>query len=331
MKTFGLTLAAAVLLPLAGCAWLKEHMGKDTNADRTGKGLLPKDVQPEKFVSYLNEHAARLRSIAFADVRVTAQDRSGVVPSPPITLSTGDLFASQPRNFCLRARSGGIIDAKVLLGSNNEEFWVYAKVPTVDPMYYFASHTDFAEGRAKLPGGIPFEPEWVLQTLGMITLPLSDGQPELPPGAPTVAPANRYSLKLDKHTYTLSWPAVTPGGTAVIKEIVFEGEPATGSKPQVKKHVIRDAKSNKIICFAEIKTAKTVPIGADPRSGALSVQYPTKMLLRWEEQKFEMELELANAKINQPLAPEEARRLYTRPNIQDVRQINLAGGELPFK
>ncbi len=328
MKTFGLTLAATVLLPLAGCKWLEEHMRKDTNTDKNVKGPLPKDVQPEKFVSYVNEHAARLQSIPFAQARVTATDRSGILPPPPITLN-GDLFASQPRNFNLYAR-GGLIDAKVNLGSNDQEFWAYMKVPTIDPMYYFASHTDFAEGRARMPGGIPFEPDWVMQALGMITLPLSG----TPAGPPSVTPANHYSLNLNdaQRTYTLSWPAVMPSGASVIKEIVFDGNPATGNKPQVKKHVVRDAKTNKVICYAEIKAAKSVASSLDPRSSEqFTVQYPTRVILRWEEQKFEMDLEILNAKINQPMTPEETRRNYKRPNIPDVKQINLAGGELPFK
>jgi hypothetical protein len=45
---------------------------------------------------------------------------------------------------------------------------------------------------------------------------------------------------------------------AVVKEVVFDADDATGTKPQVKKHTVRDAKSNKPICYAEVKEARTV-------------------------------------------------------------------------
>ena len=97
-------------------------------------------------------------------------------------------------------------------------------------MYVFASHTDFETGKAKLPGGIPFEPDWVMQALGMTTLPAE-------------RTSTRVKIDEQDRTYTLSWPAITPAGVSVRKEIVFDGDAATGNQPQVKKHVIRDAKT----------------------------------------------------------------------------------------
>lgn len=312
MNHLRLVLAAAVLCPLVGCEWMKSHgIGKpDNHSGKHKDGALP-PVAPEQLVAYLNDRADRLQSITHADVRVTARDRS--IPMPPLR---GTLVASQPRNF--RMVGDAAMAAKVDLGSNDQQFWVYAKVPTQDPMFVFASHTDFSEGKAKIPGGIPFEPEWVMQAFGMAHFPPTNQYAVLPPD--------------DKgRTYTLKWPAVTPSGVSVVKEIVFDADAATGNRPQVKRHVVRDTKA-KPICTAEIKEAKTVQTGTDPQTGQpLAVQYPTKMLLRWEEQKFEMELELLNAKINQPLTPEEARRYYNRPNIPGATPIDLAKYESPIR
>ena len=134
----------------------------------------------------------------YADVRLAASDHS--VPLPALR---GSLAASQPRNFRMTG-TGGAVGAKVDLGSNSDQFWVYVDAPTMKPTFVFASHSDFESGKAKLPAGIAFEPDWVMQALGMTTLP-PDNQPGLPPGTPT----NRYSVKIDdnKRTYTLSWPA----------------------------------------------------------------------------------------------------------------------------
>ena len=305
MNRFRLLLTAAVLCPLVGCEWMKAHgPWKEVNANK-GKGELG-PVAPEALVSYLNSRADRFQSISHADVQVLATDRSGLVPLN-FTLN-GWLVASQPRNFRMKV-SGGI-GGEVDLGSNDQQFWVYAKVPSVAPMFVYASHTDFNEGKARIPGGIPFEPEWVMQAFGMAHFP----------------PTNQYApVKVDQsaRTYTLSWPAVTPAGVSVVKEVVFDGDTAGGTRPQVKKHVIRDTKGN-VICFAEIKEAKTVEV-ADPQTGApAAVQYPTRVLLRWEQQKFEMDLRVQNAKINQPLTPEDARLRFSRPNVAGVQPIDLA-------
>ncbi len=319
MKTFRLLLVAAVLAPLTGCEWIKNHVGKGDDKDRP-TGPLPK-AQPDQFVTYLNERSARMQSLNYGDVRLTASDHS--VPLPPLR---GSLAASQPRNFRMTG-TGGPVGAKVDLGSNGEQFWVYVDAPTMKPKFVFASHSDFESGKAKLPDGIAFEPDWVMQALGMTML----------------QPNNQYSVKIDdtKRTYTLSWPSTTPNGMSVVKQIVFDGDAATGTKPQVKKHLILDTKG-KLICSAEIKQAKTVtlaptgqplPAGSPPASAQapMVVQHPTLMVLRWEEQKFEMELELKTGKVNDPLTEEATRRLFTRPNIPGATPIDLAGGVFPLK
>lgn len=319
MNRFRLILVAAVLCPSVGCEWMKQHgIGKNIGADKDGgRDRELRKVAPEELVGYLNDRADRLQSITNADVRMLAVDRSGLVPTPPITLR-GELFAVQPRNFKLTG-TGGAIDIKMFLGSNDQQFWVYAKMPTVDPMYVFASHSDFEAGKARIPGGVPFEPEWVLQTLGMAHLPAT----------------NQYApVKLDANarTYTLSWPATTPNGVSVVKEIVFDADPATGTKPQVKKHVVRDTKG-KTLCYAEVKEAKTVQTGAaDAKGQPLAVQYPTTVVLRWEEpQKFELKLEVLTAQINHPLTPEEAKRHFSRPNVAGTTPVDLARYDLPLK
>jgi hypothetical protein len=309
MKSLRLVLVAAVLAPLTGCEWMKRVTQHD---DRPKENGPLQKVQPDQLVTYLNERASRLQSLNYGDVRLVASDHG--IPLPALR---GSMAATQPRNFRMTG-TGGAMGAKVDLGSNEQQFWVYFDAPTVKPMFVFASHSDFEAGRAKIPGGIPFEPDWIMQALGMTTLP----------------PNNQYTARADDktRTYVLSWPASTPNGASVIKEIVFDADAATGTRPQVKRHVIRDTK-NKVICTAEVKQAKTVQLSsADPRSGLpLAVQHPTLMALRWEEQKFEMELELKTGKVNDPPTEEATRRLFTRPTIAGTNPIDLAGGPPPLR
>jgi hypothetical protein len=307
MRIVRVLLIAAVLAPAVGCSWMRDRWG-DADQGRVprGSGKL-QDVTPEQLVGYLNDRAARLQSVQYGEVRLRCFDKG-----MPIPALRGDLVAAQPRNFRLVGQ--GAMGGKVDLGSNPEQFWVYVNDPTSRPVYVFASHTDFESGRAKLPGGIPFEPDWVMQALGMTTLP----------------PNNDYKVTVNDRdrTYTLSWEAQTPVGLQVRKEVVFDGDTATGTRSQVKKHVVKEAKSNKVICSAEIKAARAVGPEADPHSAQAGprpvLQYPTHVVLKWEEQKFEMDLSLDQARVNQPLSEEQARRLFTRPTVRGTNPIDLA-------
>ena len=259
-------------------------------------------AQPDQFVTYLNERSSRLQSLNYGDVRLVASDHS--VPLPALR---GSLAASQPRNFRMTG-TGGAIGAKVDLGSNADQFWVYFDAPTVKPQFVFASHTDFEAGRAKIPGGIPFEPDWVMQALGMTTFP----------------PTAQYSVKPSEkdRTYTLYWTASTPSGQQVTKEIVFDADTATGTRSQVKQHVVKDLRG-KVICVADIKASKAIQPGPGEGAGP-QAQYPTHIVLKWVEQKFEMDLTLENAQVNQQPNAEQAKRLFTRPNVTNVPANDLA-------
>lgn len=309
MTRFRFLVLAAVLIPLVGCKWIDEIVKKNQTS-RGGTEPLPA-VEPEHLVRYVNGRAARLQSIYYDDVHLVASDHGMRLPAN----LTGILAASQPHNFRMKVKA---LAAQVDLGSNDQQFWVYFDGAGSKPMYVYASHTDFESGKARLQG-LPFEPDWVMQSLGMTTL----------------SPNNQYSVPppdQKKRTYTLSWPATLPDGTSVVKEIIFDGDPATGTKPQVKKHLVHDTKG-KLICSAEIKQAKTVQLTqSDSRTGLpLAVQYPTVVVLWWEEQKFEMQLDLKKGQANKAFTQEEARSYFNRPNISGTPAIDLAGGVFPLK
>jgi hypothetical protein len=310
MNRSRLLLIGAVLIPLVGCTWLENVRGKGDHA-RGGGGEQVQPVKAEQLVAYINDRSARLQTLDYDDIRVVATDH--IITFPGLR---GSLVAGQPRNF--RMTGGGTVGAKVDLGSNSDQFWMYLDAPASKPMFVFASHTDFEQGKARLPAGSPpFEPDWVMQALGMTVL--------APP-----SPSNQYTVSQDNghRTYTLSWNGVAPNGTPngqpVIKEIVFNADRGTDSNPQVKKHIIKDRKG-KVICTAEIKQAKTAPSGGpDSRP----IQYPTLVVLKWEEQKFKMELDLKQAVVNRPFTEDQARSMFTRPNL-NTRPIDLARYDFP--
>jgi hypothetical protein len=286
----------------------------NTNNNNNKAGVIP-EVTSRQLVGYLNAQAERLQTINYDEAVVTAKegddfrDRLKSMTYPTLH---GRLAASQPQKFRMVVE-GGAVTAKVDMGSNPQVFWVAAKIPTQQPIFYFASHTDFESGKAKLPGGIPFEPEWVMQALGMTTF------------SPTV----EYKVRIDEksRTYVLSWPATTPGGMQIRKEVVFLADDADGSRnePQVRKHLISDIKG-RVICSAEVKAARTIPVGGtDPvTKRPYVVQYPTHVVLRYEDQKFEMTLKLDKATVNQTMGTEETHRLFDLPTNTGANPVNLA-------
>lgn len=302
MRTRLLAILAALLVPASGCKWMEDFKTKTQGTKATGK--MP-EVTADQLVNFLNERADRLRSIEYSDTRMMVSGK-GIPVSAKLD---GELSAAQPRYFRM-VSSGRVVSSKLLMGSNPQEFWVYLAAPGDDPMYVYASHADFESRRAKMPGGIPFEPDWVMQALGMITFPST----------------NQYSAIPNEkdRTYTLSWSASTPNGP-VRKEIVFDADAATGTRPQVKKHVLRNSKTNAIIATAEIKAVQTERVGI-VRGTELpaAIQYPTHIVLKWEEPRFEMDLNLDKATLNQSIDDPVRRALFVRPEIKGTTAIDLA-------
>jgi hypothetical protein len=290
IRHVSLLLAAALLCPAAGCSWMREW--RDQAGRPTGK--LP-DRPADDFVRFLNWRAAQLRSVEYEVARLRVSGKGLPIP---VTL-TGSMAAAQPRQFRMRAAMK--VGAAMDMGSNPDQFWAHVTVPNEQPIVIQASHADFESGRVRMPDGLPFEPDWVLQALGMT---------ELKGGiAYDVLPNDR------DRTYTLGWTARTPNGQEVRKEVVIDADGATGSRSQVKRHVLRDARSNKVIATADIRAADVARVGQDQQGRALVVQYPTHVVLQWTEPRFEMDLTLERATVNSGLADDPARRgvLFSPP------------------
>jgi hypothetical protein len=307
MRDLRLLVAAALFCPAVGCNWMKEWR------DQQGPGPRPSGKLPDRsandFVRFVNWRADQFKSVEYAGARMRVSGKG--IPIP-VNLD-GSLAAAQPKFF--RTRCRGKVAGEIDMGSNPEQFWVYASAPGDEPLFVFASHTDFESGRAKMPGGLPFEPDWVMQALGMTKLPEDV--------AYDVQPNDR------DRTYTLGWTARSPSGMTVRKEIVLDADPATGNRSQVKRHVLRDAK-NKLIATAEVRAAEVFHVGQNQTGQALALQYPTHMVLRWEEPRFELDMLLERAAVNTGLAEDPSRRaLFTIPTIRGKEPVDLARFEFP--
>jgi len=151
-------------------------------------------------------------------------------------------------------------------------------------MLVTCSYQDLANG-ARLP--FPFQPEWVIEALGMAEY----------------NPADNYRVVPVRNTYELI-NEVNYQGQRVQKVTVF----SRGRKMQVTDHLLRDARGG-LICQAHIDDVANV--------GGVFV--PKKITLHYPVEKLTIALKLfsnpRDVTINQPIDAEQSRALFTRPGL----------------
>lgn len=112
-------------------------------------------------IQSVNANTANVRQLQ-AEVKVAVKG------TPPLS---GNLAIERPRRLHLRAGLFGLSSLGVDLGSNDEAFWVWVKQsisPGQPAAVYFARHDEFAGSRMR--DLIPLEPEWLIDSLGLIQL-----------------------------------------------------------------------------------------------------------------------------------------------------------------
>lgn len=283
-----------MLAAFGGCAWMKDSRVESKPATPINGPMAERSST--ELVGYLNRQAGLLKSISYDDVRAVASEGGKEIG----TLNDSSLYSSQPRNFRLigaHALAGTMID----IGSNDREFWLYAK-PIGRDNYFYCSHDAFAKGDVKFP--IPFDTDWVMQALGMAEYD----------------PAGQYEVKPNKEqaAYVLYQQTKTRTGLPVVKATVFNANWEDGKKPAVRKHVIYDQKDPyKPIASAEVVAAKTVPMGGG------YVQIPTEVILDWPQQQFRMTMKLGKERVNEEFG-DRATALFNKPSIRGTNPIDLA-------
>ncbi len=291
-------LPAALLLASTGCEWLKSTGGPVKDRQLASGPVKPKTAT--ELVGYLNDQAALVQTLKFAPVSIyvkTDRDTN--------TLGQSTLVVEQPRNFALDGDKAVLSDI-VKLGSNDREFWMYSKFP--QPTYLYCSHDDFAHGAAnKLP--VPFDPDWVMQALGMARYD----------------PNRVYHVDTDDKAreHALSYETTTPQGVTVRRVVVFAAEGQDGTVPQVRRHLIEDT-NRQVIAVAEVKTVTRHAV----RDAWVAI--PSRIVLDYPRERFTMDLKLGKPQaVNDPISDAERQKLFTRPNM-GVTPINLATATTRF-
>lgn len=165
-----LILALAVLCSLPGCVGFRGFGWRHGGNPLAGapRPNWAEDPQVEEVIDHLNRNVDKLEAWRANSIRIRANN---------LPLS-GTLAVERGRHLRLVVNS--IVGNEVDMGSNDELFWVWAKrMPPPEYVYCRHEHTE----AVRQAMGIPFEPEWLMQALGVSPLTAKDTKLEIEPTA----------------------------------------------------------------------------------------------------------------------------------------------------
>jgi hypothetical protein len=243
-------------------------------------------------VSYLNREATKLHTLESDDLYIKVKgEGAGMVPG-----MKGNLLCESPRNFRLTGSVAAM--SQVDFGSNKDLFWFWIRQDPSNSMYY-CKYSDFNQG-VRLP--FPFQPEWVLQALGMAQYD----------------PKKEYRVEIKPDVFELI-ENTTVQGQAVKKTTVFSRRQLAKGEPQIKAHIVQDAKTGAVITSAEVK--RVMYAGVRTADGQnVWVTYPHMIVMDWPSEKISMELTLRDVTVNKQLEPD----VFTMIQLPNVQKVNLA-------
>lgn len=272
----GLGLLCLTLLP--GCAWMRHWMSYSPRMAEPC--VLAPDASASDIVNVLNDNISKLYAWRSTDVHITA--RQGGVP---MTLSAVMAVESSRK---LRLRVSSLAGYEVDLGSNPERFWFWMK--RGDPHGIMtASYDDVADGKPM--GPLPFQPEWLIEALGVIPI--------------TAAGLVMHEQPLDPRS----------GQTA--RRVAFVGDQVTPQGRTIKRTMVVDACHGVIV-----EHSLREPSGRLIARAGLShyqresngVRLPHRIDLLWPDSGVELTLRIGAIETNPGMVSEDTWAMPTYPD-----------------
>jgi hypothetical protein len=245
---------------------------------------LSKDAGVAQVVGRVNTNIERLQSWRSSDVQISGSRL-------PVRLA-GQIAVERPRSFRLLATALGMEEAD--FGSNAEWFWFWVK--RNEPNYVFqARHADLEH--SQLFSEIPFQPDWLMEALGVV-------------------PLDAQSMTL--HADPNQWPAanliserLSPSGQVVKRVIRVDMR-----RGVVLGHSLHDVNGN-LIAKATLSDHKV-----DSASG---IALPHTILLEWPGASLSIKLSIGRIDVNPTSIP---ARVWAVPNKPGYLAFDL-GARLP--
>jgi len=239
--------------------------------------VLPPNPTVEQVVEHVNANVDKVQGYRAGSVRIRANNLPGL---------SGHLVVA--RDHRLRLEVTSLAGKEVDLGSNDEVFWLWARRNEPAGVYY-AAHADMGVARQKLP--MPFEPEWLMEALGVMPLSAEDVRLE---GA-----SGKGSIKLVSH-HQLS------DGQQIQKVIAVD--PCRGT---VMEHSIYDAHGQLMV------RALLQDYRLDTTTGAMLARH---IKLDWPQAKMSLAMDLGNVEVNPPAMP---AKVWEMPVVPGCPLVDL--------
>ena len=238
--------------------------------------VLTPDATAAEIMAHLNANVTKLSAWRSTDVKIRVSGPGGL----PVLLSAV-LAVESPRKMRLMVNSlaGNEFD----MGSNPDRFWFWMR--RGEPRRVLtASHEQMAVAQQRLQ--IPFEPDWVIEALGVI--PIDPEKTTLQkPG-------------LNSRIVHLVSQRVSPQGHLLRKVIVVDT-----CQGVVVEHVLYDANGG-LIAKASFGDHR-----ADAASG---VVLPRRIKLHWPQTGMALTMDLRNIEVNPRAMPDQTWQLPHYPN-----------------
>ena len=233
------------------------------------------DPQMEEVVDHLNRNVTKLHAWQARRVSIRANGIPGL---------HGILSVEEGQH--LRLSVSSMMGQEVDLGSNDEVFWICAK--RMEPSYVYCHHDQIDAARQSL--GIPFEPKWLMQALGVAPIDTAD-----------------LKMQIDRtgQKARLVQPVVTAHGLPLQK--VMQVDLVKGV---VTEHSIYDSLGNKIA------QARLEDFRMDKASGAI---LPRRVLLDCPQSQLSLVMNMGDVEINPRSIPAKIWEMpAAAPGIQMV-------------
>ena len=144
-----------LLLPLSGCAALKNFFGPKTPKPPVVN--LQENITLEQILTMLNRNSMLIRNM-------TTEDATLRIPEVPFPLRTSMTF-ERPKRLRIRGSVSALSGQEFDFGSNDMLFWLWARKAEPKEIYY-CRHDQFATSPVRHT--IPIEPDWILEALGIV-------------------------------------------------------------------------------------------------------------------------------------------------------------------
>jgi hypothetical protein len=240
------------------------------------------DPQLEEVVDHLNRNVDKLHAWRAHGVRIRANNM-------PLS---GTLAVEEGQHLRLVVNS--IAGHEVDMGSNNDVFWIWAK--RMEPSYVYCRHEQIDAARQSL--GVPFEPQWLMQALGVAPLDTEGLTMQIDP--------TRQHARLVQ-------PVVTAHGHPLQK--VMQVDLVHGI---ITEHSIYDAHGQKVA------QARLEDFRLDKSSG---VVLPHRVKLDWPQNQMSLVMNMGHIEVNPPAIPSQIWEMPCMPGEQlvDLGRASQAG------